>query len=111
MIPTRPLKEVCSLAFLFSPSLGCDINYSKLAKPFYDANAPGMSPALGTVVKASDGHDYVLAQASGTVASAATVVLTEPAMTFATGAGSWTAPTLTGGCVSGNYAWLKRAAI
>lgn len=99
------------MAYAITPSLGADINYLKLAKPFYDANESVMSPALGTVVKASDGHDYVLAQASGTVASGATVVLTEPAMTFATGAGAWTAPTLTGGFVSGNYAWLKKAAI
>jgi hypothetical protein len=98
------------MAYAITPSLGADINYLKLAKPFYDANESVMSPALGTMVKGSDGHDYVLAQASGTVASGATVTLTEPAMTFATGTG-WTAPTLTGGFVSGNYAWLKRTAI
>lgn len=98
------------MAYSITPSLGEDINYSKLVKPFYDANAPTISPALGTVCKGSDGHDYVLAQASGTVSSGATVVLTEPAMTFAAGAGAWTAPAVTG-MVSGSYAWLKRTAI
>jgi hypothetical protein len=98
------------MAYTITPSLGADINYSKLVKPFYDANAATMSPALGTVVKATDGHDYVLAQASGTVSSGANVVLTEPAMTFAAGAGSWNAPAVTG-IISGSYAWLKRVAI
>jgi hypothetical protein len=98
------------MAYTITPSLGADVNYSKLVKPFYDANAPGMSPALGTVVKASDGHDYVLCQASATVASGATVAITEPAFTFATGAGGFTAPAITG-MISGSYAWLKRATL
>ena len=65
--------------------------------------------ALGTVVTGNDGHDYILAQASGAIANAAVAILTEPAMTMATGAGAWTntAPAL----VAGDRAWFKKTAI
>ncbi|MFD9897472.1 hypothetical protein [Mesorhizobium sp. NPDC059025] len=64
---------------------------------------------LGTVVTGNDGHDYILAQATGNIANAATAVLTEPAMTMASGAGAWTntSPAL----VSGDRAWFKKTAI
>jgi len=65
--------------------------------------------ALGTVVTGNDGHDYILALATGAIANAATVTLTEPAMTVATGAGAWTntnAP-----LVASDRAWFKKTAI
>lgn len=93
-----------------TPSIGIDLNYVG-PKPWYDDNASVPSPALGTVVKGDDGHDYVFAVASAAVASGAVVILTEPAMTFATGAGAWTAPTITGGVPIDEYAWLKRTSI
>jgi len=93
-----------------TPSLGIDLTYVG-PKPYYDANSATATPAIGTVVKADDGHDYVFAKSSAAVASGAVVILTEPAMTFATGAGAWTSPTITGGVPSGEYAWLKRTAI
>lgn len=65
--------------------------------------------ALGTVITADDGHDYVYAQASGAVANAAVVILTEPAMTIATGAGSWT--NTNAALVSTDRAWIKKTAI
>lgn len=102
------------MAFHITPSLGPTISINNGALPtlgYWDSGRATPSPQLGSVVKANDGHDYILAQASGTVASGATVVLTEPAMTFATGAGAWTAPTFTGGFTSGQYAWLRKAAI
>lgn len=98
------------MAFAITPSLGANINYVG-GIPFYDVNKSVPSPQLGSVVKGSDGHDYVFAQASAAVASAAVVILTEPAMTFATGAGAWTAPTITGGVPINGYAWLKKTAI
>lgn len=98
------------MAYSITPSLGIDLSYVG-EKPYYDGNSSTPTPALGTVVKGSDGHDYVFAKASAAVASAAVVILTEPAMTFATGAGDWTAPTITGGVPSGEYAWLKKTAI
>ena len=69
------------------------------------------SVPLGTVVKGDDGHNYIFAQASAAIASAAVCILTEPAMTMATGAGAWTAPTVTGGVPSGNYAWFQHTTI
>jgi len=96
--------------YSITPSLGANVNYVG-GVPYWDGSNSAPSPALGTVVKGSDGHDYVFAKASAAVASAATVILTEPAMTFATGAGAWTAPTITGGVPINQYAWLKKAAI
>ena len=98
------------MAYHITPSLGININYVGTL-PYYDSNQSVPSPVLGTVVKATDGHDYIWAQASAAVASAAVVILTEPAMTVATGAGAWTAPTVTGGVPINNYAWFKRTAI
>ena len=66
---------------------------------------------LGTVLTADDGHVYILAKASAAIASAAVCILTEPAMTMATGAGAWTAPTITGGVPSGATAWFQKTAI
>jgi hypothetical protein len=98
------------MAYSITPSLGADIDYVG-GVPYWDNANTKPSPAIGTVVKGSDGHDYVFAKASAAVASAAVVVLTEPAMTFATGSGAWTAPTITGGVPSGGYAWLQKTAI
>ncbi len=98
------------MAYHITPSLGININYVG-PLPWYDGNFSVPSPALGTVVKATDGHDYIWAKASAAVASNVAVVLTEPAMTVATGAGSWTSPTITGGVPIDNYAWFKRTAI
>lgn len=94
-----------------TPSLGANLNKVDGLKPYYDGNNANPSPKLGSVVFADDGHEYVFAQASAAVASAAVVILTEPAMTFATGAGAWTAPTVTGGIAQNGYAWLKKTAI
>jgi hypothetical protein len=99
------------MPFNITPSLGANLNKTDGLKPFYDANFSTPSPQLGSMLKGNDGHDYIWAQASAAVASGATVVLTEPAMTFATGAGAWTAPTVTGGTAQNGYAWLKKAAI
>lgn len=46
--------------------------------------------AFGTKMVGRNGRDYVFAKATGAIASAAAVILTEPAMTVATGAGSFT---------------------
>lgn len=72
---------------------------------------PAVKQPLGTVLSGDDGHDYMLAKASAAIASAAVCILTEPAMTMATGAGAWTAPTIVGGVPSGATAWFKKTAI
>jgi hypothetical protein len=102
------------MAFHITPSLGPTISINNGlvgTLGYWDAGRAVPSPQLGAVVKANDGHDYIFAQASAAIASGAVCVLTEPAMTMATGAGAWTAPTVTGGVPINNYAWFKKTAI
>jgi hypothetical protein len=68
------------------------------------------SAPVGTKFSYDDGHDYVMATASGAVAAGATVILTEPALTFATGAGAFTYPG-TVALVSGDKTLLRKTAI
>ena len=75
------------------------------------ATDPPVKQALGTVLTTDDGHDYILAKASAAIASAAVCILTEPAMTMATGAGAWTAPTVVGGVPLNAVAWFKKTAL
>ena len=71
---------------------------------------PLYSPQLGTTILGTDGHAWTFAKASAAVASSGTVViLTEPAMTFATGAGAYT--TRTAAHAIGDVAWLQKTLI
>lgn len=102
------------MAINITPSLGPNLSTNDGlvgTLPYWDSNSTVPSPALGTVVKGSDGHDYVFAQASAAVATNTVVILTEATWTFATGAGAWTAPTVTGGTPINQYAWLQRTLI
>lgn len=97
-----------------TPSLGGSLNTNGGlvgTLPYYDNGRSVPSPQLGTVFKAIDGHDYIFAQASAAIASNVAVVLTEPAMTMAAGAGAWTSPTVVGGVPINQYAWFKKTAI
>ncbi|TGR84571.1 hypothetical protein EN866_33005 [Mesorhizobium sp. M2D.F.Ca.ET.223.01.1.1] len=87
------------------PKLGVDLSkvYTS-TDPFY-----ARLPPVGTVTRALNGRMYVLAQASAGVANDTAVVLTEPAMTFAAGAGAWT--TRSGAVNSGDRAWIESNAI
>ena len=102
------------MAYAITPSLGVNITTANDgfvgALPYYDGNFTVPSPALGTMVKASDGHDYIYAQASGAVASNVAVTLTPDTWQFIAGSG-FTAPTITGGMTTGQYAWIMRTAI
>ena len=64
---------------------------------------------VGTVVRAADGRRYILATASAGIANDTAVVLTEPAMTVAGGAGAYT--TRSGALTSGQRAWVESNAI
>jgi hypothetical protein len=101
------------MAFAITPSLGSNISASDGfvgSLPYWDVNYSVPSPPLGTMFKASDGHDYIFAQASGAVASNVAVTLTEGTWQFIAGSG-FTAPTITGGMTTGQYAWIMRTAI
>ena len=69
---------------------------------------------LGSSVVGSDGHTYVFVKtAGGPIASGATVILTEPAMTVATGAGAFTAPVTTGAAAIpvGSFIHVRRTTL
>lgn len=85
-----------------SPTLGIDHSVVY-------ASTDALPVPLGTVTRAANGRRYILAAASGTIANDTAVVLTEPAMTVAAGAGSWT--TRSGALVSGQRAWVESNAI
>lgn len=96
-----------------TPSLGSSINVNAgyLAGGgvgYWDTGKSVPSPQPGSKLLNSDGHEYIFAQASAAIASGAVVILTEPAMTMATGAGAWTAPTITGGVPINGWAWFKK---
>lgn len=96
-----------------TPSLGSSTNVNGGlvgTLPYYDSGRATPSPQLGSLMQAIDGHTYIFAQASAAIASAAVCILTEPAMTMATGAGAWTAPTVAGGVPINQYAWFKKTA-
>ena len=91
-----------------TPSLGMDINYVG-ALPYYDTGKSVPSPALGTKVIGSDGHTYVKVKASADVAASTAVLITEPAMTIAAGAGTYS--TQGTAVLSGQYCWVRSNAL
>src|SRR5688572_10831691 len=96
-----------------TPVLGSSVNVNGGLVgpiPYWDSGRSVPSPQLGSTVFAVDGHQYIFAQASAAIASAAVCILTEPAMTMVTGVGAWTAPTVTGGVPINQYAWFKKTA-
>jgi hypothetical protein len=70
----------------------------------------GKTFALGNTFTADDGHVYIYAKASGAIAAGATAILTEPAMTMASGAGAWTNATGSA-LVANDQCWFKKTAI
>jgi hypothetical protein len=87
-----------------SPTLGVYLGaIYPSTDPFYN------EVPLGTVVRARNGRMYIFAQASAGVADNTAVILTEPAMTVAAGAGAWT--TRSGALNTGDRAWVESNAI
>jgi beta-lactamase class A len=67
---------------------------------------------LGQTCQGDDGKTYVYAKANGTIASAVAVCTVSPTTFLATNAGgAYTAPTVTGGMVIGDYAWFSKAGV
>lgn len=93
------------MPYQITPSLGIELEYVG-GLPYYDNGRSTPSPALGSKVVGTDGHEYVFVQASANVAAATAVIVTEPAMTIAAGAGPYS--TQTGRAVlSGQYSWVR----
>lgn len=109
------------MAFRITPSLGPGIEtVIPVGGVWFDI--PGqmalISPRLGAKVVGSDGHNYVLVQASGTIAAAAApgtqVTITEPAFTAAAGAGGFYAPNSTiypSAITTGQFFWARAATL
>lgn len=94
---TNPSKNI-------TPTLGVNLGaVYPSTDPFYN-DFP-----LGTVVRAKNGRMYIFAQASAPIADNTAVILTEPAMTIAGGAGAWT--TRAGAMATGDRAWVESNAI
>ena len=109
------------MAFRITPSLGPGLEVViPAAQVWFDV--PGgsqlISPRLGSKCVGSDGKDYVLVQASASIAAAAApgtqVTITEPAFTAAAGAGGFYAPNSTvapSGVPSGAFFWARKGAL
>lgn len=93
------------MPYQITPSLGIELEYVG-AKPYQDGNSPTPTPALGTKVVGNDGHEYIFTVASANVAAATAVIITEPAMSIAAGAGPYS--TQAGRAVTtGQYSWVR----
>ena len=58
----------------------------------------------GTIVRGSDGHRYIYAQANGAIAAATRCILTDANFQMATGSGNWdSVPAMT----DNYYGWFK----
>lgn len=109
------------MAFRITPSLGPGIEtVIPSGQVWFDI--PGaqalISPRLGSKAVGSDGRDYVLVQASASIAAAAApgtqVTITEPAFTAAAGAGGFYAPNSTiapSGVPSGAFFWARKGTL
>lgn len=96
------------MAYSTSHHLGININYVG-AKPWYDINGSTMSPAVGSKVAGNDGHTYVLVTASAGIAPSTAIVITEPAMTAAGGAGAYS--TQGTAVLTGQFFWARSNAL
>lgn len=92
------------MPYSITPSVGIDLKYVG-AKPYYDGNSPTPTPKLGTKVVGDDGHNYVFVQASANINASTAIVITEPAMTAAAGAGAFS--TQGTAVTSGQYFWAR----
>ncbi len=102
------------MVFRTTPQLGPQLDtVIPLGAVWYETDGAPISPQLGTRETGSDGHIYVLVQASAAIAAAASpgtqVTITEPAMTAATGAGGFYAP-VAGVAING-YFWARKGAL
>lgn len=90
------------MPYSVSSSVGFDLNDTL-------NDDEGKQVSVGTTCFGNDGHQYVCVTASAAIAASAVVILTEPAMTVATGAGAFTAPAIA--ILSGEKVWVKKTAI
>lgn len=88
--------------------LGVDLEYVG-GVPYYDQGKSRISPKPGTRTVGDDGHAYVLVSASANIAANTAIVITEPAMTAAGGAGTYS--TQGTAVTNGQYFWARSNAL
>lgn len=102
------------MAFRTTPQLGPQLDeVIPLTGVWFEPEGNVISPQLGTRESGSDGHVYILVQASAAIAAAAApgteVVITEPAFTAATGDGGFFAPIA--GVADDAFFWARQEAL
>lgn len=97
------------MAYHITPSVGIDLTYNSTALPYGDRDSGIPSPALGTKVIGSDGHEYVFVEASEAIAADTAITITEPEMAAAAGAGDY--KTQGEAVASGAYFWARKTAL
>lgn len=98
------------MAYHTTPSLGMDLNAKQATKGYWDTNSSTPTPALGTHVFGSDGHDYVAVKSAATHAAGARLDVNDTTWAVAANvAGLWMVPSdLTGGVVANDVFWARR---
>lgn len=97
------------MPFHITPSVGVDLDYNSTDLPYGDRDTGTPTPALGTKVIGNDGHEYVFVRASAAIAADTAIVITEPAMTAAGGAGDYKTQ---GSAVADQaYFWARKTAL
>lgn len=97
------------MAFHITPSVGIDLDYNSTDLPYGDRDGSVPTPALGTKVVGNDGHEYVFVQASAAITADTAIIITEPAMTAAAGAGAY--ETQGEAVEDGAYFWARKTAL
>lgn len=98
------------MVFRTTPQLGPEL---EAKGPYHWDYQPGVdvSYRLGNKETGSDGHEYIMVQAGGTLAAGAAVTINETTWVATAGAGGFTVPAgLTGGVTAGNYFHARRTA-
>lgn len=101
------------MVFRITPSLGMDLEqYTQ--KPYWDPPfITDMSQRPGSAYIGSDGHKYVLVEASANITTNAAFTITESTWVTAAGTG-WTLPSQVvteGGVVAGDFFYARSATL
>lgn len=98
------------MVFRTSPQLGPGLE-DKAAKFYWDGSNVDVSYRLGNTEKGSDGHDYTLVQAAGTLAAGADFGINETTWQTTAGTTHEVPAGITGGVVEGDYFHARKLAL
>lgn len=98
------------MVFRSTPQLGPELE-AKAQKFHWDGPNVDVSYRLGNTEVGSDGHDYTLVQAAGTLAAGATFGINETTWQTAAGSSHAVPAAITGGVVVGDYFHARKVAL